>query len=223
LLLTAFDLTCEGQSVSLPIPAQRLLAFLALQDRAVLRVYAASTLWLNSSDERAFGSLRSALWRVRTPGYELIEATRDRLRLAPGVAVDFHEGVARARRLCDGSAGLEDPNRDRDLLSQDLLLDWYDDWIAIERERFRQLRVHALESLCAKLAAARRFPEAIEAGISAIKAEPLRESAHRALIKVHLTEGNHGEALHQYHLFRELLRAQLGVEPSSQLNALFER
>jgi hypothetical protein len=34
-----------------------------------------------------------------------------------------------------------------------------------------------------------------------VAAEPLRESAHRALIKAHFAEGNPGEAAHQYRLF----------------------
>jgi len=49
---------------------------------------------------------------------------------------------------------------------------------AIERKRFRQLRAHALERLCERLAAAHGFGEAVEAGLAASTIEPLRESAH---------------------------------------------
>lgn len=45
-LLGALELTWDGDLVSLPVPAQRLLAFLALRDPPVLRTYAAETLWL---------------------------------------------------------------------------------------------------------------------------------------------------------------------------------
>jgi DNA-binding SARP family transcriptional activator len=50
----------------------------------------------------------------------------------------------------------------------------------------------------------------------------LRESAHRALIRVHLAEGNRFEAQRQYDLCRRLLRDRLDIEPSPQLEALFE-
>jgi DNA-binding SARP family transcriptional activator len=53
-----------------------------------------------------------------------------------------------------------------------------------------------------------------------VAAEPLRESAHRALIGAHLAEGNPGEALRQYQLFRGLLGRELGIEPSPRIRAL---
>jgi DNA-binding SARP family transcriptional activator len=51
-------------------------------------------------------------------------------------------------------------------------------------------------------------------------AEPLRESAHRILIRIHLAEGNSAEALAQYHRFRALLHDELGLEPSAEMRAL---
>jgi len=36
-------------------------------------------------------------------------------------------------------------------------------------------------------------------------------------VKVHLAEGNHGEAVRQYRLYRELLQEQLGLTPSLQM------
>jgi DNA-binding SARP family transcriptional activator len=67
-----------------------------------------------------------------------------------------------------------------------------------------------------------RFAEAVEAGLAAVDGEPLRESAHRALIAVYLAEGNPGEALRQYRFFRQLLDEQLGLEPSQLMADLVE-
>jgi DNA-binding SARP family transcriptional activator len=50
--------------------------------------------------------------------------------------------------------------------------------------------------------------------------EPLRESAHRALVRVHLAQGNVAEAVRAYESFRALLAADLGVEPTAQMDAL---
>jgi DNA-binding SARP family transcriptional activator len=91
--------------------------------------------------------------------------------------------------------------------------------VLIERERFRQLRLHALEALCRRLTDAGRHGEATEAGLAAVACEPLRESAHRAVVAAHLSEGNAGEALRQYEACRALLGRQLGLEPT----AAFER
>ena len=50
--------------------------------------------------------------------------------------------------------------------------------------------------------------------------EPLRESAHRAVIRAHLAEGNRAAALRQYAQLRRLLHAELGAEPSPMVTNL---
>src|SRR5207244_1635527 len=52
-LLNAFALECDGTPVALPMSAQRLLAFLALHPRPLLRPFVAGTLWPETTDERA--------------------------------------------------------------------------------------------------------------------------------------------------------------------------
>ena len=82
--------------------------------------------------------------------------------------------------------------------------------LIIERERFHQLRLRALECICEALTAKGDYAGALEAALAAIAAEPLRESAHRALIGVHLAEGNRAEAVRQFGLRSDSAR---GIEP----------
>jgi DNA-binding SARP family transcriptional activator len=217
-LLDGFELRHRGARVRLPLSAQRLLAFLALHGRPLQRLYVSGTLWLESSQEHASASLRTTLWRLRRPGCVLVEATATDVVLAPTVAVDLREAEARARRVI--SHDVHSGDLAELCLAGELLPDWYDDWLLIERERFRQLRLHALESLCDYLAQAGHFAAAAQAGLAAIAGEPLRESAHRALIRTHLLEGNAGEAVRQYRIYSEILRTQLGLEPSEAIRAL---
>jgi DNA-binding SARP family transcriptional activator len=217
-LLGSFEVTVDEELVPLPMNAQRVIAFVALQGHALRRAYVAGSLWLDSTEERAAASLRSALWRLNRR-HPLVEVTGERLGLARHVSVDVHDAIGQAHRLLDPT-DTSCPSPPEVRLSEDLLPDWYDDWVAIERERFRQLRVHALEQLCHRLTRAKRFGEAIEAGLAAMHGEPLRESAHRALVRTHLAEGNRGEALRQYRSFRRLLHDELGLEPTQELEAL---
>ena len=68
----------------------------------------------------------------------------------------------------------------------------------------------------------RRFLHAEAAGAAraAMKVEPLRESAHASLIRVHLAGGNQSEALRVYERYRTLLRSVLDLEPTAHITAL---
>jgi DNA-binding SARP family transcriptional activator len=215
-LLNAFELRSGGTAVLLPMSAQRLVAFVALHNRPLLRPYVAGSLWLDTPDERAAANLRSALWRINRLSRPLLEAAGQQLRLRSDVRVDFRD----AERLALDEVHERCEGRSVDSVAPftgDLLPDWYDDWVLIERERFRQLRLRALEALCERLVRAGRLGEALDAGLLSVAGEPLRESAHRALVRVHLADGNACEAIRQYRLCRRLLHDQLGIEPSERM------
>jgi DNA-binding SARP family transcriptional activator len=218
-LLRGFEVRLRGRAVELPLSAQRLVAFLALHDRPLQRLHVAGTLWLDSSEEHANASLRTALWRLGKLDCGLVDASSNQLALADGVAVDLRQVQAQARRVLRHEHTTEE-DVDELCLAGELLPDWYDDWVLLERERFRQLRLHALDTLCEELTAEGRYAAAIEAGHASVSAEPLRESAHRVLVAAYLAEGNAGEAVRQYRLFRDLLRGELGLEPSERMEQL---
>jgi DNA-binding SARP family transcriptional activator len=218
-LLDRFEARRDGAVVALPQSARRLVASLALHERPLHRTHVAGSLWPGATEEHANASLRSTLWRLGRNDCPLIEADGSLVRLMPGVAVDLHEVQERARAVL--RADLPTVETLRSLcLAGELLPDWYDDWVVIERERFRQLRLHALDALCEALTGAGRYPAAIEAGYAAVAAEPLRESAHRLLIQAYLAAGNRRDAIRRYRCFRDLLETELGLAPSPQLEQL---
>jgi DNA-binding SARP family transcriptional activator len=216
-LLGAFSLCRHGHPFRIAASGQRLLALLALHGGPASRKTRAGKLWPDKLDDRAAGNLRTVIWRL-PPG--LVEATGTHLALAANVRCDVVEFVARARRLIDGTGSLDSSQLDHELYGADLLPNWSEDWVAFERERIRQLRIHALDALSARLTEAGRYSDAIAAGLTSVAAEPLRESAHRMVVSAHLAEGNCSEALRQYERFRALLAAELELEPSPQLTEL---
>ena len=218
-LLHGFELRAGGRPLELPLSAQRLVAFLALQDRPLQRLYVAGNLWFNSSEDRANASLRTTLWRLGRNDCAIVEVTGNQVALAREVLVDLHTVRTCARSVLQHEHA-ESIDVDTLCLAGELLPDWYEDWVLIERERFRQLRLHALDALCEELTAEGRYGAAVEAGHASIAAEPLRESAHRLLVAAYLAEGNASDALRQYRIFRDLLAAELGIAPSQQMEAL---
>ncbi|HEU5387282.1 MAG TPA: BTAD domain-containing putative transcriptional regulator [Streptosporangiaceae bacterium] len=223
-LLGGFGLQLGGTPAPMSSGAQRLIALLALHDTALSRDYVAGMLWGDSTDARASGSLRSALWKLRVVRPEVVWNRNGHLGLSPRVHVDVRHATALARSVITGRfgeetiAGLLEPR-----FCHELLPGWYDDWVLIERERHRQLSLHALESACNHLTEAGRFDVAIIAALAAVSREPLRESAHRALLRVHMAEGNIWEAIAGYRRYEEIAERDLGVKPSPMMRSLLGR
>jgi DNA-binding SARP family transcriptional activator len=222
-LLGGFVLTVDGRIVPVLATGQRLLAFLAVQTHPAHRRHAAGVLWPDALAGRAGASLRSALWRIQRVCRDLIAADGQLLALQPGVRVDLARAHLLADRLLDSGRDCAELLRAdaRAGLAEDLLPDWTDEgWLAVEREHFRQLRMHALEAMAARLVTAGRPGEAVAAGLAAVAAEPLRESAHRAVIIAHLAAGNRWAATRQYEQCRRVFREDLGLDPSTELREL---
>lgn len=231
-LLGRFRCAVREEPQKLPMACQRLVAFLALHDRPLLRTFVAASLWLDSDEQRATANLRSALWRLSAHADRFVVSDRTSVALDDSVGVDVRLLSSVAYRLVTGDRSPNAENKPRlaqndgiealRLLSNDLLPDWYDDWLVLERERLRQLRLNALDRLSAALLAAGCPPLAMDAAYLSIEAEPLRESAHRALITALLAAGNRFEALREYGRFRDLLADALRLEPSADLQRLVE-
>jgi len=222
-LLGGFQLEAEGASIVLPERSQRLLAFLALQGRLVRRPSAAGTLWPVATETRASSSLRTALARLPDAAGAAVTATARELGLSDRVSVDLWDSRALAHRLLapqDSSLPPNPGSEEVSALSTELLLDWYEEWVLIEAEDWRQLRLHALEALAQRLTAQGHYGGAAAAALAAVRAEPLRESPRAALIRVHIAEGNPSEALREFARYGELLKLELGVEPTERLRAL---
>jgi DNA-binding SARP family transcriptional activator len=214
-LLGSFGVSCGDERLQLNPVEQRVIAFIAWQVRAVNRTFVATSLWPDISETRAHARLRTALWRCHR-AVRLVDGSASDLWLADGVQVDSREMVPRIRRLCD--CGGTDLSADE--LSHDLLDGWYDEWVLASRERYRQLRLHALDVLCRTLRIDGRYAASLEAGLAAVEAEPLRESAHAQVIALHLAEGNVNEAVRHYSRYANLLGRELGVRPSPALTRL---
>jgi DNA-binding SARP family transcriptional activator len=221
-LLGGFRATRAGVDVDLPASTWRLVAFLAIVGRPVERPHVANTLWMDKSEARAHANLRSCLWRLRQADAGIVTCTATHLRIGALVQVDLAELIRFARRLTDPREELDLDGLDSEWFCAELLPDWYDDFVEVEREQFRQLRFHALEAFAYRLQRVGRTGRALDVALTAVAAAPLRESAHRLVISLHLDEGNISEALRQYAVLQSLLEHQLGVQPSSTVRRLVD-
>src|SRR5207237_9679700 len=86
----------------------------------------------------------------------------------------------------------------------------------------REARRRGLETAESRLSEQGRSAAAAKGALAAVQAEPLRESAARALVKVHLAEGNWGLAITRYRAYCQVIRQELGLDRSPQMRTLFD-
>ncbi len=209
-LLGSLTLLRGDEELHLGPCEQRVVAFVAIHGRAANRLHLAASLWPDTTDSRAQSRLRTALWRVQKEvGDGLLHAGGHDVRYEPDVRCDVDD----LRRRLTHLSSTDRPELEPDGLSRDLLEGWYDDWVLVAREQHRQLRLDGLERLSEHLTSVGRYAEAVQAGLAAVAAEPLRESAHVVVIRAHCAHGNSAEAVRQYLAYARLIHAELGLRP----------
>ena len=207
----------------------RLLAYLALYAaQPVPREVVAAELWPDCDEKAARSRLSTALWRLRAA---LDETCGDFLRddgdaligLAPAAveAVDTRRFERRAK------AFLADPgDRYWDDLAEDdrgrgaPMAGWYDMWALSARMRLEDLRERCLSELLDRQFAAGEDQPATDTADKLLRIDPLREDVHQTLMRVHMRRGRPGLALRQYERCRQVMKAELGIEPMAETEAL---
>lgn len=211
-LLGGFQLRRNGCDVDTLPSTERVLAFLALNDRLLPRAYVAESLWPDTTDGKAAANLRTALWRLHDAGHDIVEASSSRMRLRATLWSDVRlvETAARRHHACGEvpDAGLLDEARG------ELLPGCWDSWLVFERERLRMELIHLFESIGHDALARGDDFTAARAGLAAVVCDPLRESANALLIAAHLAAADRAEAERVYCRYEQHLQSELGIAPS---------
>ena len=216
-----WQLLADGEDVGLGHREERLTALLGITGHSS-RPHVAGMLWPESTEPRALASLRRAVLQVQHSCPGLLQADRVSIGLHTGVEVDIDDvrraAAAAEDALAEGAAGLLLGQ----LVGEDLLPDWYDDWVLPERERLEQLRVKALERIARRALEAGDLQLAVDAARAASDVDPLLESASELAIRAHLSRGDPGSALREFDRCRDAVRQELGVPPSRTILELIE-
>jgi predicted ATPase/DNA-binding SARP family transcriptional activator len=201
-----------------------LLALLALNHRReVDRDWLAGTLWPESLGRQARANLRLCLTDLRQAlgdqAYRLQSPTSRTLCLDLTAAeVDI---VAFDQAIADQTPrALEEAVR---LYSGPLLAGWAEEWVLLERQTREQAYLQALEALAAHALGRKDFATAVAHLRRVVTLEPLREEAHRALMRALAAAGDHAAATQVYRALRQYLYAEMNAEPAPETAALVRR
>jgi DNA-binding SARP family transcriptional activator len=217
-----------------PLPASKktraLLGYLVATGRPHLREHLCTLLWEGPDDPRA--ALRWSLTKIRPlldAGGGRLDADRERVAVvaAPAVAVDL---IAVRTLLAQGvEAATTEALQDALARFRGELLEGLDlpacyrfhEWWVGERELLRALRLAALATLVARLAAAARDDGALEEALrwarQRVAIDPLTEATHVDVVRVLGRLGRVREAQAQVETCRRILDTELGARPSQAL------
>jgi DNA-binding SARP family transcriptional activator len=228
-----FSLELGNGRVPLPSSASRLVAVLAIHDKTLARSLVAGLLWPDTADPAATARLRTTVWRLGKVAPGVIAATASHMGLAPGVKTDIRDVRERLISIVYGEtvdsgfpevpakgSQIRPPPELSSWLSRELLPGWGDPWIVAERERLRQLSLHALERLAAACLDAGAGGWALTLARAATELDPLRDSAQYLLVRALLLTGDRRGAVAAYCTFRDALAREWALDPSPLLTRL---
>jgi adenylate cyclase len=215
----------SGQTVEISgKKGQALLAYLAFHPGKNLpREKLVNLLWSDRGDAQARGSLRQALVTLRRDleGIDPPPLLFERDTIA-GDAAAISSDVGEFQWLAASSA--PEDLRQAATLYEGELLDGlairdaaFEEWLSGERDRLREIAITVLD----RLAALSTGAEAVAVAKRLLALDTLREASYRTLMSIYADQGHFDQAVRQYKACRDVLRRELGTEPSKQATDLY--
>ncbi|HLF25845.1 MAG TPA: tetratricopeptide repeat protein [Anaerolineae bacterium] len=248
-LLGPYQVTLDGQPVTefRSDKVRALLAYLALEaDRPHRREALAGLLWPEVPDQTARNNLRLALHRLRQAIGDgdadppVLNLTPETIQFnsASNAWLDVSVFTGRLaagdahghRRLETCRTCIEQLREAADLYRGDFLQGFFleesvafSEWAVVRREGLHRRALEALYHLAEYHRQHGEQERALFYARRQLELEPWREEAHRQVMRSLARSGQHSAALAQYEACRQVLLEELGVKPSEETRALYER
>lgn len=219
-MLGGLHITLDDQAVSgfISSKAQALFCYLVLnRHQPQLRTTLAALFWGDMLDEDAATNLRQAIANLK----RLFEPYFDITRQSVAFVGDqpYVLDVEDFERLQDAQIYRGD------LLAGFAVTDAaeFEDWLTIERERLHHLALKVIRDQISLQQIEGQPTAAITSLRLLLTFDPLAEDAHRQLMLALALSGQRSAALAQYDACRAILQRELGVDPETETQHLYQR
>jgi pimeloyl-ACP methyl ester carboxylesterase/DNA-binding SARP family transcriptional activator len=227
----------DGQPVALRLKrGLALLLMLSESNRRMARPLLAETLWPAVPPETGRARLRRLCHETNSVlGLDLLVGDADTLWL-DSAAGPVHSDLARlrqqARQLLEepAAAGAPAPSLVEALLAPDahqlaegftLDAEPFMAWLDFHRAEYERLLLRALNTLAERLGSSGQAQLAVEAADRLIALDPLADAGHMALLTARARLGDAAGVEAAYFACATLLRDELGIRPSAQIEAAY--
>lgn len=211
-----------------------LFVYLALTGRPHQRDALAGLLWGELTEADAKSNLRQALANLRKLVEPYLLISRDSVAFEPTapytldtLAFEQHLQASRDRPAETRIQLLQEAAT---LYQGDFLAGFFvreapefEEWLLAKRLHYRELAIHTLHSLTQYHLERGHYGRAIDNATRLLALDAWREETHRQLMLAQLRSGQRSAALAQYETCRRLLAQELGIRPSAETTALYER
>jgi DNA-binding SARP family transcriptional activator/predicted ATPase len=233
----------ESLRVNLPEKVWGLLAYLGLEsDRPLRRENLAGLFWPDASEQHARHSLSQALYsieRALSPNLaaHLLSASHNEIcfnRVHCQLDVDMFDALLQKAMHHQHAANwscptcLEHLQTAVDLYQTGLLsglnLDdcrEFSEWLLPRREDYQEKFIQACAVLARGYQAKGEFDHALEFLRRQVEVDPLYEPGHRQVMEQMCKMGRYSEALAQYDACKQIMEAELGIQPDHETFMLY--
>jgi ABC-type oligopeptide transport system substrate-binding subunit/DNA-binding SARP family transcriptional activator len=217
------ELCYSEQSLKKPatLKSQSLLAYLVMHNGILQsRERLASMFWGEWPADKARRNLSTALWRIRRC-FPIEVLSSDPHSVCFNFPENYDFDVENFEELIEKGdiASLEEAGK---LYRGDFLDGFYDDWVVNTRYRLETAYFSTLSRLMELQATAGEHQACLEAALRLIELDPLREDAHRYVMRALTLLGQRDRALAQYEHCRQVLKNELDIEPAIETVELFQ-
>jgi DNA-binding SARP family transcriptional activator/predicted negative regulator of RcsB-dependent stress response/energy-coupling factor transporter ATP-binding protein EcfA2 len=205
-----------------------LLVYLVLTGRPQSRQHLAELLWPELDESQGLSYLRgrAGLTPLRARLGAFLQVDRQTIAFDP--SGDTRLDVAQFRALLGREASLDQLEEAVALYRDDFCGGFlpegvspeYEMWLFRWREQLRQQQMAALEQLLAGYSRWREYERALAHAERLLRMDPWLEGTHRWIMSLYAWQGQPERATAQYEHCRELLQAELGVEPTAATRQL---
>jgi len=242
-LLGAPQIKLDGKEITLTRRKSRALVYyLAAHDKPITRDRLLSIFWADLDRASAQQTLRTTLHGLRKALGDSLIVDDDKLSLANDSQIDTR--IFEQALISNPQPAISNPQslistrsvqlpitnyQSLDLYLGDFLESFslpgspaFDDWVTVQRERYRRLAVRGFTALAKQHEAEKRFDEAMDALARALAFDPLQEDLQRDCIRLQYLAGDRAGAIRRYDSLRKLLDEEMGVPPMAETRRLYD-
>ena len=224
-----------SQAIHCPVAGMNLLVCLAVHaPRPLSRTKLVALLFPDHQPNTARKALTDATYRLKAALTEALLGLGQKPAAAESIVAGWLVGDARATRLnpqtvhidclafkaLAKSVHLADWERALALYQGDLAEDWDAEWMDALRCALLNQQVVLLERVCESLRQTDRLADALALAHRWAQADPWRDEAHMAVMRLYLRQSRHASATQHYDVFARTLKAEMKMEPKPEAQAL---